>query len=462
MPPHPPLVRPGFAISLPIRCKAVSARQLFHETEENSADGLARHSASDQCAPLNRNQASTVMNSSLCLVHLVSGQTLQNLLPMLAVRPGEVVQLRSRATRFDRSANAIRAAASTCGFGGRIVADEILDQESPGIEETEQKLREIIACRPTMRVIVNITGGTKLMSIGALKAAGDDHTSFYCDTESRGDFLHVGGPELPRHDSLDDVLRSLTIKTVMAAHGVSPDAIRSEVPSGTQMEFAREVAALRQTQNEPVSKCIAEVRKKFHTGASFLPKGKIAAALGSPLPPVSGEAEHAFLQVAKKSGWVREITGSYYLNPAPGIVANDKAVQMARSNFKAMEGGWWEMEVYRICSESGAFVDLQSEVQAAQQAEAIGESDLLGISLRKRALTFISCKVSDQHVKALEHAFEFTKRAQEFGGSAAQTVFVFHSMGNKDKRSQLESACKVLRSRLVVGEEELRRWLESA
>ena len=240
------------------------------------------------------------------LIHLVSGQTLQNFLPMLALQPDRVIQIRSSDRRFDRPCAALHRAAALAGFPGKI-EDRVIPAESPGIGESEAAVRAALEGCGGQTAVVNLSGGTKLMAIGALRAAGNLHPAFYCDTESRGEFV--------------------------------PD---------------------------------------------------------------------------------------------------------------------------RRCKQAGPFLDLRSEVQASDKAEAIGESDLLGISRRRRGLVFVSCKVSDQHVKPLEHAFEFSKRAQEFGGTAASAVFVFHRMLNADKRAQLESACQVLRSRLVVGPQDLESWLNSA
>src|SRR5206468_1063131 len=117
-------------------------------------------------------------------------QTMQNLLPLLALRPGTVVQVRSRDERFAQAAEnlkkAVAAISKTPPF--RELAPEffdvVIDENSPSADRARSKVGEALSRWPG--AVVNLTGGTKLMSIGAYLAADYQcEPILYCDTKER-------------------------------------------------------------------------------------------------------------------------------------------------------------------------------------------------------------------------------------------------------------------------------------
>ncbi len=136
------------------------------------------------------------------LIHLVSEQTMQNLLPILAFRPTRVVQIRSRPTRFHTAANNLRIAVAEASQLPSYhdlhpeFIEETINEDSPSVEHARAVVTRHLEANPN--ALVNITGGTKLMSIGAYLAAEVSRqcARLYCDTSGQ-QFVPLGPAELP-------------------------------------------------------------------------------------------------------------------------------------------------------------------------------------------------------------------------------------------------------------------------
>src|SRR6266436_1440524 len=109
------------------------------------------------------------------LLHLVSEQTMQNLLPLLALRPTKVIQVRSRAEKFRQAAANLKQAVESIRKQPDYrdlnpeFYEEVIDEESPSADTARRKVGAALSLWPG--AVVNITGGTKPMSVGAYLAA---------------------------------------------------------------------------------------------------------------------------------------------------------------------------------------------------------------------------------------------------------------------------------------------------
>jgi hypothetical protein len=132
--------------------------------------------------------------SRAALLQLVSEQTLPNILPALALEPAEIVLLHT--PRTQRHANQIRGALQKAGLPlhTRLIALSGV----PDIRETGAAVKQAAAALPAhLTPVVNFTGGTKLMSIGAFVAAYTAQTpSLYVDTANLA-FTDGGTGDLP-------------------------------------------------------------------------------------------------------------------------------------------------------------------------------------------------------------------------------------------------------------------------
>jgi hypothetical protein len=132
---------------------------------------------------------------ALGLIQLISEQTMQNLLPLLALKPDKAFHLSTPKTAA-RSVHIVGAARQAEVASA---AENIRLSEMPSIPETSRAVIRAIAEAKGQGFtpVVNFTGGTKLMSIGAYEAAlREQVVSLYVDTDHQQFVDGHTGPKL--------------------------------------------------------------------------------------------------------------------------------------------------------------------------------------------------------------------------------------------------------------------------
>ena len=213
------------------------------------------------------------MSTPLTLVQLISEQTMQNLLPLMALRPARVINICSRGERFHAAARHIESAARETGLSAQFQNHE-LSSDVPDVEPVCHALKQTLSVFPD--AIVNITGGTKPMCIGAYLAAREFNVPvLYCDTD-RQQFISLGQHALPPGPSFAEAARKLTLRVVLAAHGKAPDAWRFDQAGQAQLQFGRAAWRLRRECWEAFeqSKFQTRIRQFFRSENQRIPSGK--------------------------------------------------------------------------------------------------------------------------------------------------------------------------------------------
>lgn len=404
---------------------------------------------------------------SLTLIQLISEQTMQNLVPLLALKPSHVIQIRSWPKKFANSAKqlqqAVAAMSNTLLYADLhpTFTDEVIREDSPGVETTRQVMARVLAQHPG--AVVNVTGGTKLMSLGALEAVRQTEAALgasavYCDTQARH-FVWLHGQPAMALPEFDHLAATLTLEGVLAAHGVSPDKLCSVKPTEAQLAFARGVHELRLQPGDASELFACRLRNQLYPGNKVITKNSIDRVLAAGLPGPDNDTEHEYLKLAAEAGLVCEREGKWFYRLTGNTLRAEDRVRAAMDINKAMLGGWFELHVYERMAASGRFTDLRTEVQSRDRSQqAIGETDIMGIDLQQLGLVCVSCKLSDEFLsKPLEHVFATRHRALEFGGTFAQTVFCVRHFRDPNKHRIFADACRVVRARLVEGEPDFTR-----
>jgi len=293
------------------------------------------------------------------------------------------------------------------------------------------------------------------MAIGAYLAADYQREPvLYCDTENRR-FLSLNERcPLPKLPGFDEIAATLTVEAVLAAHGVSPDKLRSVKPTDQQIAFARGMQALREQNRDLVGRFAHRVREQLQPGGKTIAKSAIDRVLAAGLPGPDNDTEHEYLKLAAEAGFLAERDGRWFYRLTGNTLRPEDRVHAAADINKALLGGWFELHVFEAMRASGRFDDLRTEVQSRDRSQqAMGETDILGIDRHQLGLVFVSCKLSDEFLsKPLEHVFATRHRALEFGGTFAQTVFCIREFHDPNKRRIIADACRVVRARLIDGE----------
>lgn len=385
------------------------------------------------------------------LLHLVSDQTVQNLLPVLALRPAGVIQVRSANERFARASERLKRAVEVMarkpGYHGYMPEffDVVIGSPEPDVDETRRKVGEALSLWPGS--VVNVTGGTKMMAIGAYLAAEyQQEPVLYCDTAARQFVCPHPMRKLPEMIPFDEIAALLTLDSLFAAHGLDPERLKIEIPSDAELTFGRAVGQLHQEAPEAIEQLGSRLRRQLNPGGRKAPKSKIDGILEEGLPDPTTPLEHRFFAAAESAGYLEAREGRYFYAIPDTAETTKRRLYAAEKINKALVGGWYELLVFDRMKNSGKFADLGCAVQSRDtSSRALGENDIVAVDKARLSLVFVSCKVSDAHMSPLEHVFSIQRRAQEFGGSFARSVFCVGHFEKEGKREMMQQACRALR-----------------
>jgi hypothetical protein len=367
----------------------------------------------------------------LTLIQLISEQTMQNLLPVLRLKPARVVHLATPSTAH-RSRHIVDAVALA---QGPVEAELQLLSEMPAMAETFGAVKGAIQrCQAAgLTPVVNFTGGTKLMSIGAFSAAlNSNHRalSLYVDT---ADEVFVDGhtaeglPDLFEGDFSFTPLRSyLTVSVIALAHG------RGKVTSGRDwrplLTLARHLLDAAEEERVtldalygaggffpraqgPVS---PEDWLKVLDSEFYLPSKvsemaakagllRISGSGGCLLPEVTRGELTALAEARSQKRFVPEYDSRRVAATAP---------MQYSVNF--LTGSWWEVIVAEAAQASGLFQDVRWSAHAGAGEGGDLEEDILAVDGVQ--IVCISCKRGGARSKLLSHLEELNARARSLGG----------------------------------------------
>jgi hypothetical protein len=385
------------------------------------------------------------------LLHLVSEQTMQNLLPILALKPNIIVQVRSRSEKYHQAAeklkNAVHAMSKTLLY--RDLNPEFfdwkIDEDSPSVERSKSKVGEALSLWPG--AIVNITGGTKQMSVGAYLAADyQRELMLYCDTAERR-FVPAGKYPLPKLPSFQTVAASLTVEAVMAAHGTPPANWKFDRATDALRAVGRTGYAARLTDPSGCRAFGETVREHFRLGGNRIPNSpsKLKDLVNKPLPAAAPALNDFLDALVAASMLCREGSNGY----KPAVPPEKSKVEQLAN---LLDGSWLELYVLDLLlARTDRWSDPHWSVEPRQPSEAaFGETDVVCVNVDSAALQIISCKSSLR--QPLETLEALAQRRRDMGGTFAKaTLAVLHVADNE--RQKLTNWARLLNVELLIGDE---------
>ncbi|MEI8045215.1 MAG: DUF1887 family CARF protein [Verrucomicrobiota bacterium] len=363
------------------------------------------------------------MPTPLTLIQLISEQTMQNLVPLLALKPARVVHLATPRTA-GRSAQIVEAARQA---QVSTELESIRLSEMPSIPETSRAvLRVVEAAREAHQTpVINFTGGTKLMSIGAYEAAMREQvTSLYVDTDHQQFLDGHSGPKLNSvlgdDFSFTPFQNALTVNAIAVANG------RQRVTGGRDWQPFLPLAShfLQSGGDEGAA------WQALHGPGGLCPGGREPRRAGDwlplldrpvLLPPRVGE-------LALAAGLLRA-DGAKLLLPdgtrakleelacaeRPALPDYFAAIGPLQFTLAFLSGGWWEVAVADAAQRSGQFRDLRWSVNAGErQGGPDREDDIVGVDGVQVA--YFSCKRGGQKSRLVPLLDELDNRARSIGG----------------------------------------------
>jgi hypothetical protein len=387
------------------------------------------------------------MSATAYLLHLISGERMQNLLPLLALQPRRVIQLCSDDAKILAAAAHTEAAARQAGIHAEFQIHK-LPSASPTTEQVRHAHKQLIAVFPG--AVVNITGGTKLMSLGAYLGASEFHDSpiLYCDTVNR-QFVQVGkAPLPPQMLPFREVAAMLTVPIVMAAQG---KAFREDSITPGLLEFGRAAWDLRTHHHEAIAAWTAQIRKavpRRSDGRIEKSKTTLTGFLAASLPFPESDAAQDYLDAAVQAGLLTvDAVGRVIMTAEPKPSSIERVSNL-------LDGAWLELAVAAMAARGRRYGDIHWSVQPPDQAGSdYGETDLIAVDREQLNLAVISCKTSTEHVKTLEHLSSWRDRARTLGGSHASGHLCLFRARDENEAARLLSMGSTMGVHVHIGDE---------
>lgn len=401
----------------------------------------------------------------IALIQLVSEQTMQNVVPVLALQPERLVHLTTAKTA-PRSEN-VKAAALETGLAPDL--ENIRLSNMPTIAETARHVARAIegVCEIGLTPVVNFTGGTKLMSIGAYQAAQNAGAmSFYVDTDAEcfmdGGTGGCGIAALLGGDVGFSRLRNtLTVDAIAAANG------RRSVSTGRDWQRYLRLA-------EKIFECPereAALWNGVHGPRGLCPNGQ------EPRDPLgwlqlldkSVQIPAELADLAVEAELLVRSNGCLYLpqESRPLLAAlvpegkKDERYYQAVSPLQAslgfLAGGWWEVVVMAAAERSGRFDDLRWSVNVASQPGAYSlEEDIVGVDGIQ--IAYFSCKRGggQRKQRLVPLLDELDNRARSIGGRFTKRFLCVYLPLDSKARGNLRRRSQELNGIRIVTPDDLR------
>lgn len=403
------------------------------------------------------------MTSNLTLIQLISEQTMQNLVPLLALKPARVVHLTTPKTAA-RSAQIVEAARQA---NVTTELEHIRLSEMPSIPETSLAvLRAIEVVRAANETpVVNFTGGTKLMSIGAYEAAKQAGViSLYVDTDHQQFLDGHSGPKLNTvlgdDFSFTPLQKAFTVNAIAVANG------RQRVTGGRDWKpFMPLASHLLQSGADE-----AFTWQALHGPGGICPNAREPRRatdwlplLDRPLslPPRVGE-------LALIAGLLRSDGAKLFLPDTARAKLEElartarpfpqdyfAAVRPIQFTLAFLSGGWWEVAVADAAQRSGQFRDLRWSVNVGERQGGFDpEEDIVGVDGVQ--IAFFSCKRGGLKARLVPLLDELDNRASSMGGRFSRRFLAVYQSPVGQNAANLQKRAKELNGIQIITPQDLK------
>lgn len=362
---------------------------------------------------------------STALLQLVSEQTLPNVLPALALRPAEVVLVHTPQMR--KQCHWIEKALNRGGVSSAVILHALPD--NPDHHATGIEISTLIeSCGAKgLQPVVNITGGTKLMSIGAFAAAHRNKTpNFYFDTQHRqihaGTNIALPSPLDVSAAAFRIIADALSVGVITSAHGVeafSPGRDHSPWLAaarllGTDLDLEQTTHEFALNELSEGHRKPADFQRLLLTRLDDLPDALIEPlAMAGLIALHDGHWHIAHDNPEQITRWAQgerfDRFETYYATIAP-----------IQQFIAFLMGAWWELAVFDAARASGRFRDLHWSPEITRPGGMTPiEEDILAVE--DLNLAVISCKRGGDRSRLFRAMEELDAASRAIGGTHARS-----------------------------------------
>ena len=278
------------------------------------------------------------------VICIASVQALANLLPLFMRAPQAIHVVQSTDPRARRTAERLAQIAGLLGLPCVIEADAPSSPLAAVESFADAMMARIRARYSNCRLVLNATGGTKLMSLGFANRIGPVGEVIYCDTENDRIeyFAPEGRPATPMPPDLMNLEQLLLVQGVEKLRADSDD-IAWMATARARIELSRALAAFKdQWAFGIINSLAASAEPRYRNGneiRAFQPRQALTGSKGSLSPAVN----RLFERIADAGLWVREGDNVFCFADVGAV--------------RYLKGGWLEelaaVEMEALCAKVG-------------------------------------------------------------------------------------------------------------
>ncbi len=386
------------------------------------------------------------MENKISILHLTSEQVLANLFPILAINPSRVIQIVSNKVKHYAD-NLEKAIKDNLYFKQCNFRQEIIKKNMLSIDDARKLVEHQIdgELSQGMKPVVNITGGTKLMSIGAFEAAKNKNCpAIYCNTDERkievvykpAEFSKMNLSE--NYPYKDYVAPQITLNMLISANGNNfLESNNSDLSSdfSNYSNIANEMFKLYLQNNQHgddfrnlIRDHITNITKN-HTNHKLIGIQRFNSILEKLL--------NVKLVIAEKN--------NYKLN----VDYRDR--QRISYLQKFFDGSWLEVYVYSLVKNNKRYKDVTLNLSSNSRLiveSAISEIDIACLDIHRMLFVLISCKVNFKNTPQLDHMLAIKEAARKLGGKYSLPILCTMSADEASRKRAEQAGIK-----LLIGEE---------
>jgi hypothetical protein len=359
------------------------------------------------------------------VIMLVGGRQTPNALGILAYKPNVVGFVASRDTPKNLQ--------EITEFAKTIPSVDLLEPvhvDAFSMSDVADACEKLFAQQTDAEVVVNLTTGTTIMSLGGYEAAKRHNvTSVYVATAIRKIITVTGSP-------IPGLSLGMTVTGYLGIYGRTPRETFSFSGLSVNQEAALEAARFLATND--ARECLSYMRKwNRGTGKRTIP-GKLSK-------PLSSNASDAFARL-EQLGLIESL--SVQPNQVSYLIPCEQ-------NWKYLDGTWleaycWEMaQSLKDNSGRSVFDEVLFSLEVVGQA-AVSEIDLF--CLHQGQPLIASCKTGDQPFKT-RYLDELQARADMLGGKFCGKLFIFNEPApplNTQERRDFDRFLEQAKARDIV------------
>lgn len=366
------------------------------------------------------NQEATVMNKQkTVLIQLIGKQTLPNVLLIPIIRPDIIYNVCTEKTEAQgfRIANWTKSK-----YPGQIRVHQKQIKETDLFTATQALCEELMAKHPDKRIIMNLTGGNKLMSLGMFRSAEKD-------ARVSAVYLQSDGKE-------NELL--YWVKTDL------PEAELAEWRRKSQGKLLGIVDILE----------VGEQAVEYSSRKDWHPMVPAAKAVQQMADNMSAEGLTTNVRAENKNRkQLSKLRRACLKDPhlaksfaAAGCRFTQNSANEAL-NVSFLTGMWWEILVADYLEKTGKYTEVECSVQTHISAEC-GLTDVDVLATDGRTLTCFSCKKSLNKPDSEINKHE--SRSKKLGGIQAVSGLAVYR-GNEDSFTKLRQLTKAAKMCCLTG-----------